>query len=135
MYVHIRRIIRQFKTTIQYDETMARIIDIVEIEIPHDVALKVDIPTKVESAQDVKFTNEVEIAPEVEIVTDEIEVEIVAEDAKSKYSLEYLMKFIKAKVFADKVTLKFSNDYPLRMDFAGQKMGIGFVLAPRVEND
>lgn len=55
--------------------------------------------------------------------------------AKSKYAIEYLMKFMKAKVFADKVTLKFSNDYPLRMDFAGQKMGIGFVLAPRVEND
>ena len=55
--------------------------------------------------------------------------------AKSKYSVEYLMKFIRAKVFADKVSLKFSNDYPLRMDFAGQKMGIGFVLAPRVEND
>ena len=55
--------------------------------------------------------------------------------AKSKYSLEYLMKFIKAKVLSDKVTLKFSNDYPLRMDFAGQKLGMGFILAPRVEND
>jgi proliferating cell nuclear antigen len=55
--------------------------------------------------------------------------------AKSKYSLEYLMKFIKAKSLSDRVTLKFSNDYPLRMDFAGQKLGMGFILAPRVEND
>ena len=54
---------------------------------------------------------------------------------KSKYSLEYLIKFIKASKFAEKVSIRFSDDYPLRMDFAGEKMGIGFVLAPRVEND
>ena len=31
--------------------------------------------------------------------------------------------------------VNFSDDYPLRLDFPGEKMGIGFVLAPRVEND
>ena len=55
--------------------------------------------------------------------------------AKSKYSLEYLMKFIKAAKISDKVVVNFSDDYPLRLDFPGEKMGIGFVLAPRVEND
>jgi len=55
--------------------------------------------------------------------------------AKSKYSLEYLMKFIKAGKISDKVVVNFSDDYPLRLDFPGEKMGIGFVLAPRVEND
>ncbi len=54
---------------------------------------------------------------------------------KAKYSLEYLNKFIKAQKISDKVILRFSDDYPLRMDFPGEKMGIGFVLAPRVEND
>jgi proliferating cell nuclear antigen len=54
---------------------------------------------------------------------------------KSKYSLEYMNKFIKAKKISDKVKIRFSEDYPLRIDFAGEKMGIGFVLAPRVEND
>jgi len=54
---------------------------------------------------------------------------------KSKYSLEYLMKFIKASRISEKVSIKFSDDYPLRIDFAGDNMGIGFVLAPRVEND
>jgi len=54
---------------------------------------------------------------------------------KSKYSLEYLMKFIKAGKISEKVSIKFSDDYPLRLDFAGDNMGIGFVLAPRVEND
>lgn len=54
---------------------------------------------------------------------------------KSKYSLEYLMKFIKGGKISSNVVVSFSDDYPLRLDFPGEKMGIGFVLAPRVEND
>ena len=54
---------------------------------------------------------------------------------RSKYSLEYLMKFIKASKISSRVVVNFSDDYPLRLDFPGEKMGIGFVLAPRVEND
>jgi len=54
---------------------------------------------------------------------------------RAKYSLEYLMKFIKAIKISDRVVVNFSDDYPLRLDFPGEKMGIGFVLAPRVEND
>lgn len=55
--------------------------------------------------------------------------------ATSRYSLEYLMKFIKAAKISEKVNINFSNDYPLRLDFPGEKMGIGFILAPRVENN
>lgn len=54
---------------------------------------------------------------------------------RSKYSLEYLMKFIKATKISERVVVNFSDDYPLRLDFPGEKMGIGFVLAPRVENN
>ncbi|RMD46108.1 hypothetical protein D6829_00360 [Candidatus Pacearchaeota archaeon] len=54
--------------------------------------------------------------------------------ANAKYSLEYLMKFIKASKLSNKVIINFSTDYPLRLDFPGDKMGIGFVLAPRVDN-
>ena len=54
---------------------------------------------------------------------------------RSKYSLEYMMKFIKALKISSRVVVNFSDDYPLRLDFPGEKMGIGFVLAPRVEND
>jgi hypothetical protein len=54
---------------------------------------------------------------------------------RSKYSLEYLMKFIKGIKISGRVVVNFSDDYPLRLDFPGEKMGIGFVLAPRVEND
>lgn len=59
----------------------------------------------------------------------------ISGSGKSKYSLEYLSKFSKAKSISDKVFLRFANDYPLRMDFAGSKMGMGFILAPRVESD
>jgi proliferating cell nuclear antigen len=54
---------------------------------------------------------------------------------RSKYSLEYLMKFVKGMKISVNVVVNFSDDYPLRLDFPGEKMGIGFVLAPRVEND
>ena len=56
-------------------------------------------------------------------------------NGKSKYSLEYLTKFIKAKAFSDRVKISFGDNYPLRLDFPGQKMGMGFILAPRVEDD
>jgi len=55
--------------------------------------------------------------------------------ARAKYSLEYLAKFIKAGKNAKKAVLNFSDDYPLRIDFPGERMGIGFILAPRVENE
>lgn len=54
---------------------------------------------------------------------------------RAKYSLEYLMKFIKAGKISEKVSIRFSDDYPLRLNFPGKKMGVGFILAPRVEND
>ncbi len=62
------------------------------------------------------------------------DVEIFGQ-GKSKYSLEYLMKFIKGMRISSNVVVNFSDDYPLRLDFPGERMGIGFVLAPRVEND
>ncbi len=53
----------------------------------------------------------------------------------SKYSLEYIMKFMKAKKISKKAIVKFSDDFPLRLEFPGEKLGIAFVLAPRVENN
>ena len=63
---------------------------------------------------------------------DEVKIEGIG---RSKYSLEYLMKFIKGAKISDNVVVNFSDDYPLRLDFPGEKIGLGFVLAPRVEND
>jgi proliferating cell nuclear antigen len=55
-------------------------------------------------------------------------------EAKSKYSLEYLQKFIKAGRFADKANIQYKTDFPLRLDFRGN-VEMTFILAPRVEDE
>lgn len=63
------------------------------------------------------------------------EAKIQAEDCKSRYSLEYLQKFVKGAKLTDKTTLKFANDHPLRVDIKNNLMELSFLLAPRVETD
>ncbi|MBD3247099.1 proliferating cell nuclear antigen (pcna) [Candidatus Pacearchaeota archaeon] len=63
------------------------------------------------------------------------EAEINAEPCKSRYSLEYLQKFLKGAKLTDKTFLKFSADHPLRVEFANEFMKLNFVLAPRVETE
>ncbi|NCN38856.1 MAG: proliferating cell nuclear antigen (pcna) [Candidatus Aenigmarchaeota archaeon] len=54
----------------------------------------------------------------------------------SRYPLEYLKKMIKAGKLADETTLKWSKDYPMRLDFSSvDKVSLGFVIAPRVAED
>ena len=62
------------------------------------------------------------------------QVKIETKDAKAKYSIEYLQKFMKAGRISDKTTIQFSSDYPARLDFKGAAEMI-FILAPRVEED
>jgi proliferating cell nuclear antigen len=59
----------------------------------------------------------------------------ISGSSRSKYSLEYISKFMKAKKISNKMVINFSDDYPLKLDFPGEKMGMAFVLAPRVENN
>ena len=63
------------------------------------------------------------------------EVNIQAEEASSKYSLEYLQKMIKGTKLADKVVLNFGNDYPLKLEFNTPGVSLSFILAPRVETE
>ncbi|MBM3228451.1 hypothetical protein FJZ20_01000 [Candidatus Pacearchaeota archaeon] len=63
------------------------------------------------------------------------EAKISAENCKSRYSLEYLQKFIKGAKLAEKVILKFANDHPLRMDIKNELIELSFLLAPRVETE
>ncbi|GBE19962.1 MAG TPA: proliferating cell nuclear antigen (pcna) [Candidatus Pacearchaeota archaeon] len=63
------------------------------------------------------------------------EAKIQAENCKSRYSLEYLQKFIKGSKLSEKTILNFANDHPLKMDIKTQHMGLSFILAPRVETD
>lgn len=58
------------------------------------------------------------------------------DSVKAKYSIEYLKKMIEGGKLSDRVTIKFSNDYPLRLDYKQiDKVALSFILAPRVEND
>lgn len=67
--------------------------------------------------------------------TEDIKVVSNAE-SKSKYSIEYLKKMINGSKLADNAVIKFSNDYPLRMEFfVLNKLQLMFILAPRVDND
>lgn len=63
------------------------------------------------------------------------EVNIQAQKANSKYSLEYLQKMIKATKFNEKAVINFATDYPLKLEFNTPFIELGFILAPRVEND
>jgi len=63
------------------------------------------------------------------------EVNIQAEEANSKYSLDYLQKMIKATKLTEKVIINFSDDYPLKLEFKTPLVELSFILAPRVEND
>jgi proliferating cell nuclear antigen len=63
------------------------------------------------------------------------ELDIQAQEARSKYSLEYLQKMVKATKITDRVKVNFSTDYPLRLDFTTPFIELGFILAPRVETE
>ena len=57
----------------------------------------------------------------------------VKEDSKAKYPLDYLEKILKAAKISDEVSLKFAQDYPMRIDFKYEgKARISMVIAPRV---
>ena len=56
-------------------------------------------------------------------------------EVKSRYSLEYLQKMVKATKLTDKALIKFGADYPLRMEFNAPLMSLSFILAPRIETE
>lgn len=63
------------------------------------------------------------------------EAEIQGENCKSKYSLEYLQKFIKGAKLCEKTVLEFASDHPLKVEFKPEQMELSFILAPRVETE
>jgi len=62
-------------------------------------------------------------------------IDIQAQEATSKYSLEYLQKMIKATKITDKIKINFSSDYPLKLEFNTPFIELSFILAPRVETE
>lgn len=63
------------------------------------------------------------------------EAKISLGNVKSRYSLEYLQKFIKASRLVDSVVIQFADDYPLKLDFKNERLELSFILAPRVESE
>jgi len=68
-----------------------------------------------------------------EFSSDDIKIEV--ENCKAKYSLEYLQKFAKACKLAEKTSINFADDHPLRIDIKTEHISLSFILAPRVETD
>ena len=55
---------------------------------------------------------------------------------KAKYSVEYLKKMMLGGKLADRVSVSFNQDYPLKLEFKiVDRLMLSFILAPRVEND
>lgn len=63
------------------------------------------------------------------------EAKIEAEDCRARYSLEYLIKFMKGAKLVERTVLKFGTDHPLRIDIKNDKLELIFILAPRIENE
>lgn len=63
-------------------------------------------------------------------------VKLIARGAtKSKFSLDYLRKIVKAAKISDIVKIELGTDYPVRLSFkAPNKCEMTYVLAPRVED-
>ena len=63
------------------------------------------------------------------------EVEIHSGNSKSRFSLEYLNKFIKGAKISSRVNISFSDNHPMRIDFPTGNVILSFVLAPRIEQE
>ncbi len=62
-------------------------------------------------------------------------IELTGDSVRAKYSIEYLKKIVKGGKLADKATIQFNKDYPLKIDFKVlNKLDLAFILAPRVDN-
>jgi len=74
----------------------------------------------------------------IEIPSDDrTRVDMASSDpVKAKYSIEYLKKIISGSKISDTVSVQFSKDYPLKVEYKiVDRVMISFILAPRVEND
>ncbi|HIG52233.1 proliferating cell nuclear antigen (pcna) [Candidatus Parvarchaeota archaeon] len=63
------------------------------------------------------------------------DIEIFSDNNISRFSLEYLSKFIKGAKIADRVEINFSDNHPMRLNFPTGKVMLSFVLAPRIEQE
>lgn len=70
------------------------------------------------------------------VLEEKVDGDAVELPIKARYSIEYLKKLVQGSKLADKVTLNFRTDHPLKVEYRVlNKLQLVFILAPRVEND
>lgn len=100
--------------------------------VAESVAFKADPKQFIVSAEGDLSQAKIEMAADEDVSIDANETATF----QSRYSIEYLKKLIKGSKLADDVTIRFNNDYPLKIEFkAVDKVLLAFILAPRVENN
>ncbi|HIQ50010.1 MAG TPA: proliferating cell nuclear antigen (pcna), partial [Nanoarchaeota archaeon] len=57
---------------------------------------------------------------------------ILEGEARARYPVDYLKKFMKASKLSDRITINFGTDYPMKIEFNADSVYLAFVLAPRV---
>jgi proliferating cell nuclear antigen len=116
----------EFKSVIKMDSVSF-------VEVIEDCAIVSDACTFV--AEPTKFTIEAKglNSAKAEFNTDE--AEIYSDNSAARFSLEYLAKFIKGAKISSRVSLSFSDNHPMRIDFPTGNVMLSFVLAPRIETD
>ena len=63
------------------------------------------------------------------------DVEIHSDFSTARFSLEYLSKFIKGAKISSNVSINFSDNHPMRVNFPTGNVMLSFILAPRIEQD
>lgn len=63
------------------------------------------------------------------------EVEIHSDFSAARFSLEYLSKFIKGAKISSNVSINFSDNHPMRVNFPTGNVMLSFILAPRIEQE
>lgn len=153
----------KFKVTIRANTTRTFYLPIIELEereqkIPSlnfPISIKTDTTVLNEAIEDVSI-----VAESVKFIADsnkftisaegdlsKAKIEIPSDDnttitkegeevLKAKYSIEYLKKMIQGSKLSPEVYVRFSSDYPLKLEYkVTDKLMLAFILAPRVDND
>jgi proliferating cell nuclear antigen len=63
------------------------------------------------------------------------DVQIHSDFSTARFSLEYLNKFVKGAKISSNVSINFSDNHPMRIDFSTGNVMLSFVLAPRIEQE
>lgn len=101
------------------------------IEVIEDCSIVSDACTFI--AQPDKFIVEAHglNSARAEFSTDEVEIH--SDNSTARFSLDYLNKFTKGGKISSRVTINFSDNHPMRINFPTGDVMLSFILAPRIE--